>query len=46
VQWVESTDESLLYISVLTLGEIRKGKTRFRMGAVARHWNRGSLMTW
>jgi len=27
VQWVDSTDESLLYISVLTLGEIRKGIT-------------------
>jgi toxin FitB len=25
VQWVEATDESLLFISVLTLGEIRKG---------------------
>ncbi len=23
--WVDSTDESLLYLSVLTLGEIRKG---------------------
>jgi toxin FitB len=27
VQWVDSTGESLLYISVLTLGEIRKGIT-------------------
>jgi toxin FitB len=24
-QWVEGTDETLLYLSVLTLGEIRKG---------------------
>lgn len=24
-QWIESTDESLLHISVLTLGEIRRG---------------------
>jgi predicted nucleic acid-binding protein len=24
-QWIEATDESLLYLSVLTLGEIRKG---------------------
>ena len=23
--WIESTDESLLYLSVLTLGEIRRG---------------------
>jgi predicted nucleic acid-binding protein len=25
VEWVDSTDESLLFLSVLTLGEIRKG---------------------
>jgi predicted nucleic acid-binding protein len=25
VQWIEETDERLLYLSVLTLGEIRKG---------------------
>ena len=25
VRWVEATDEALLYLSVLTLGEIRKG---------------------
>lgn len=24
-KWIESTDETLLYLSVLTLGEIRKG---------------------
>jgi toxin FitB len=26
-RWISSTDESLLYLSVLTLGEIRKGIT-------------------
>jgi predicted nucleic acid-binding protein len=26
-QWIRATDESLLYLSVLTLGEIRKGIT-------------------
>ncbi len=26
-KWIDSTDESLLYLSVLTLGEIRKGIT-------------------
>jgi predicted nucleic acid-binding protein len=26
-QWLDSTDEELLYLSVLTLGEIRKGIT-------------------
>ena len=25
IEWVENTDESLLYLSVLTLGEIRRG---------------------
>lgn len=25
LNWIETTDESLLYLSVLTLGEIRKG---------------------
>ena len=27
LRWLESVDESLLYLSVLTLGEIRKGLT-------------------
>ena len=27
MQWVDATDESLLHISVLTLGDIRKGIT-------------------
>src|SRR5215204_67828 len=25
VDWIEATDESLLYLSVLTLGEVRRG---------------------
>lgn len=25
IQWVEATDEAMLYLSVITLGEIRKG---------------------
>jgi toxin FitB len=41
VQWVESTDESLLYISVLTLGEIRKGITPLPDGH-----RRASLESW
>lgn len=28
--WIEATDETLLYLSVLTLGEIRKGVLRLR----------------
>ena len=31
--WIENIDESLLYLSVLTLGEIRKGITSLREGA-------------
>ena len=27
VQWIQDTDEELLYLSVLTMGEIRKGIT-------------------
>ena len=29
-QWLDSTDEELLFLSVLTLGEIRKGITTLR----------------
>jgi predicted nucleic acid-binding protein len=31
--WVEETDEDLLYLSVLTLGEIRRGISLLRDGA-------------
>ena len=41
VQWVEATDESLLYISVLTLGEIRKGITLLPEGR-----RRAALESW
>lgn len=33
IGWMQSADESLLYLSVLTLGEIRKGITSLREGA-------------
>ena len=39
--WIENIDESLLYLSVLTLGEIRKGITFLRDGA-----RRVSLEVW
>jgi predicted nucleic acid-binding protein len=39
--WIEDTDETLLYLSVLTLGEIRKGITSLRDGA-----RRVSLQAW
>ena len=41
LRWVEETDESILFISVLTLGEIRKGIDRLRSGA-----RRGRLESW
>ncbi|MGO9107713.1 MAG: type II toxin-antitoxin system VapC family toxin [Thermoguttaceae bacterium] len=41
LRWVEQTDESILFLSVLTLGEIRNGVERLRCG---RH--RGGLELW
>ena len=39
--WVESTDESLLFLSVLTLGEIRRG-----VAALPQSRRRASLEAW
>jgi toxin FitB len=33
VQWMELADEGLLYLSVLTLGEIRKGAAALQQGS-------------
>jgi toxin FitB len=41
VTWIEATDESLLYLSVLTFGEIRKGLTELPQGKRRTH-----LETW
>ena len=32
VRWIDDTDEALLFLSVLTLGEIRKGVEGLRLG--------------
>jgi len=40
-EWVENTDESLLYLSVLTLGEIRRG-----IAALPRSRRRATLEAW
>jgi predicted nucleic acid-binding protein len=32
VRWIEETDESILFLSVLALGEIRKGIERLSLG--------------
>lgn len=39
--WIESTDESLLYLSVLTLGEIRRG-----IAVLPQSRRRASLEAW
>jgi len=39
--WIEAADESLLYLSVLTLGEIRKG-----VAALPQSRRRSRLETW
>jgi toxin FitB len=41
LQWIEAADESLLYLSVLTLGEIRKGVAGLPQGR-----RRTQLETW
>lgn len=41
LEWMESTDESLLYLSALTLGEIRKGAAALQQGKRRTH-----LETW
>jgi toxin FitB len=41
LRWVEQTDESILFLSVLTLGEIRNGVQRLRPGR-----RRGRLESW
>ena len=41
VQWVEGTDESIFFLSVLTLGEIRSGIARLRSRA-----RQGRSETW
>jgi toxin FitB len=40
-KWVENTDESLLYLSVLTLGEIRRG-----VAALPQSRRRATLEAW
>ena len=40
-QWVDSTDENLLYLSVLTLGEVRKG-----IAALSSASRKASLEAW
>jgi predicted nucleic acid-binding protein len=41
LQWVDATDEAVLYLSVLTLGEIRKG-----LAALPHGKRRTRLETW
>jgi toxin FitB len=41
IEWVEAVDESMLYLSVLTIGEIRRG-----LAALAQGKRRTRLETW
>jgi len=41
VEWMEAADEAMLYLSVLTVGEIRKG-----LGGLAQGKRRTHLETW
>lgn len=41
VQWIEGTNEASMFLSVLTLGEIRRGIARLRTGT-----RRGRLESW
>jgi hypothetical protein len=41
-EWVVNTDESLLYLSVLTSGEIRRGIGALPQSRVEQPWRRGS----
>lgn len=41
LRWIGETDESILFLSVLTLGEIRNGVARLRAGR-----RRGRLESW
>ena len=41
IEWMDATDEDLLYLSVLTLGEIRKG-----VAGLAQSKRRTHLETW
>ena len=41
VRWIEETDESILFLSVLTLGEIKQGVERLGSGR-----RRGRLESW
>ena len=41
VRWIEQTNESILFLSVLTLGEIRRGVERLNLGS-----RRGRLESW
>ena len=42
-EWIENTDESLLYLSVLTLGEIRRGMPLFLNRDVEQIWRLGLI---
>ncbi len=47
--WLDDTEDALLYVSVLTLGEIRKGISTYTSGArrdKLERWLEGTLRPW
>ncbi|HXC25147.1 MAG TPA: type II toxin-antitoxin system VapC family toxin [Gemmatimonadaceae bacterium] len=49
IRWVEETEETLLYVSVLTLGEIRQGISAHASGArrdKLQRWLEATLRPW
>jgi hypothetical protein len=49
IEWVETTDDTMLYVSVLTLGEIRQGISAHTRGSrrdKLQQWLEGTLRPW
>jgi hypothetical protein len=42
IDWMDAADEALLFLSVLTLGEIRKVQQLYRKGSAGHSWKPGS----
>jgi hypothetical protein len=46
VRWIEDTDESILFLSVIIIGEIRNGIERLARGHVGEDGTPGSRLTY
>lgn len=43
LRWIDETDETILFLSVLTIGEIRNGIERPIPASDAGNWSHGSM---